>query len=351
MGGRTLRWSGILVDGPGRDVGGPPETVCFPLANAPLREAGMKKILSIDGGGIRGLIPALVLAEIEARTGRAIADCFDLIAGTSTGGILALGFAKDDGNGKPQYSAGDLAGIYQSRGREIFARSLWRGASSVGGLTDERYSHKGLEKVLEEYFGDDELGSGLTRTLIASYDIQNRAPLFLKSWREEHRSVPMKHAARATSAAPTYFEPALVPVGGATRALIDGGVFINSPAVSAYAEARKIFRGEEDFLVLSLGTGQLIRPILFAEARDWGKAGWLAPLLSCMFDGVSDAADYQMRMLAGENYIRLQTDLSIASDDMDNATRGNIENLKAEAKKLIRTHKTEIETLCRLLES
>ena len=58
----------------------------------------MKKILSIDGGGIRGLIPALVLAEIEKRTGRAVADCFDLIAGTSTGGILALGFARDDGN-------------------------------------------------------------------------------------------------------------------------------------------------------------------------------------------------------------------------------------------------------------
>jgi patatin-like phospholipase/acyl hydrolase len=92
----------------------------------------MKKILSIDGGGIRGLIPALVLAEIEKRTGRAVAECFDLIAGTSTGGILALGFARDDGNGKPRYAAKDLAGIYQTRGREIFSRSLWKGATSLG---------------------------------------------------------------------------------------------------------------------------------------------------------------------------------------------------------------------------
>jgi uncharacterized protein len=120
----------------------------------------MKKILSIDGGGIRGLIPALVLAEIESRTGKAVAECFDLIAGTSTGGILAMGLARDDGNGKPRFSAGDLADIYQTRGKEIFSRSLWKGAASLGGLADETYSHKGLEKVLEAYFGDDPMGAG-----------------------------------------------------------------------------------------------------------------------------------------------------------------------------------------------
>jgi predicted acylesterase/phospholipase RssA len=311
----------------------------------------MKKILSIDGGGIRGLIPALILAAIEEKTGTAIADCFDLIAGTSTGGILALGFAKDDGNGRPQYSARDLADIYQSRGREIFSRSLWKGVSSVGGLTDELYTHKGLEKILAEYFSDDPLGAGLTKTLITSYDIHNRQPLFLKSWREEYRSVKMKDAARATTAAPTYFEPAPTAVGGLSKFLIDGGVFINSPAVSAYAEATRIFPEDEEFFVLSLGTGELIRPIPYAEAKDWGKAGWLAPLLSCMFDGVADAANYQMRMFLGDKYVRLQTSLSIASDDMDNATSGNIENLKAEANRLTRTHKEEMETICSYLLS
>jgi patatin-like phospholipase/acyl hydrolase len=138
----------------------------------------MKKILSIDGGGIRGLIPALVLAEIETRTGKAVADCFDLIAGTSTGGILALGIARDDGSGRPRYAAKDLAGIYQTRGKEIFSRSLWKGAVSLGGLADELYSHKGLDAVLDEYFGNEPLGAALTHTLIPSYDIQNRQPVF-----------------------------------------------------------------------------------------------------------------------------------------------------------------------------
>ncbi|MFO0523196.1 MAG: patatin-like phospholipase family protein [bacterium] len=310
----------------------------------------MKLVLSIDGGGIRGLIPALVLAEIEARTGKPVSQCFDLIAGTSTGGILALGLSKSDGSGLPQYSARDLVEIYEKRGKEIFSRSLWKGMSSAGGLIDETYSAKGLETVLEEYFGDEALGAALVNTIVTTYDIQNREPLFFKSWKDEHLSVQMKHIARATSAAPTYFEPALVPVGGATKALVDGGVFINSPSVSAFAEARRIFPNEELF-VLSLGTGELIRPIAYGEAKGWGKAGWLLPLLSCMFDGVADAAHYQMKMFLEDRYLRLQTTLALASDDMDNATNGNIENLKSEAKALLRSHRSQVNQLVALIES
>lgn len=305
----------------------------------------MRKILSIDGGGIRGLIPALVLAELEKRTGMATSRAFDLIAGTSTGAVLALGLSKVNEVGMAAYKADELADIYQLRGKEIFSRSLWKGISSVGGFSDELYSHKGLETVLDDYFGDEPLGSAVVKVMVTCYDIQGREPVFLKSWHDDHRTIPMKHAARATTAAPTYFEPALVRVGGGNRALIDGGIFINSPAVSAYAEAIRVFPNEDIFLV-SLGTGELIRPIGFSEAKGWGKAGWLIPMLSCMFDGVSDVADYQMKMFLEDRYVRLQTDLRVASDDMDDATNGNIENLRAEAKKLIRTHKAEIDRIC-----
>lgn len=102
--------------------------------------------------------------------------------------------------------------------------------------------------------------------------------------------------------------------------------------------------------MLSLGTGELARPIAFAEAKDWGKAGWLIPLLSCMFDGAADAAHCQMKMFLGNQYVRMQTSLAVASDDMDNATNGNVENLKAEAKTLLQTHKAELEIVCILLQ-
>lgn len=301
----------------------------------------MKFVLSIDGGGIRGIVPALVLAELEKRLEKPVAGLFDLLCGTSTGGILALGLVKDAGNGLPQYSAADLVKIYQDRGREIFQRSFWRGVSSVGSMLDEKYSAKGLEKVLEEYFENEPMGSALTNVMVTAYDIQNREPVFMKSWHDKFRSLEMRFAGRATSAAPTYFEPALTPIGGAVRALIDGGVFVNNPAVSAYVEALRLYPGE-DIFVLSIGTGELIRPISFNEAKDWGKAGWMLPVLDCMFDGVSDAADYQLTQLLGDKYIRLQTDLSLAFDDMDNASAGNIALLTQEAKKLLATNKQKL---------
>lgn len=309
----------------------------------------MRKILSIDGGGIRGLIPALVLAEIEQKTGKAIAECFDLIAGTSTGGILALGFSKHNGNLKPQYTACELAEIYQNRGNEIFPHSLWETPLPLGGYTEELYSHTGLEKILDEYFGTDPLSTAITKTLITSYDIQSRESVFLKSWRPEYSSTTMKEAARATSAAPTYYEPAIVSIDGVTKVLVDGGVFINSPSVSAYAEAKKLFPEENDFFLLSLGTGELSRPIPYSDAKNWGKVGWLMPLLGCMFDGMADASDYQMKTFLGKNYIRLQTSLTDASDDLDNVTNSNIKSLIEEAKKLIKIHKSEIEEITQLL--
>ena len=99
----------------------------------------MYRILSIDGGGIRGVIPAVLLAEMEKRTERPVSELFDLIAGTSTGGILAAGLSVPDlaNPAVPKFTAGRLLALYEKRGEEIFSRSFWDGVSSVGGLDDE----------------------------------------------------------------------------------------------------------------------------------------------------------------------------------------------------------------------
>lgn len=314
----------------------------------------MKKILSIDGGGIRGIIPALVLAEIERKTGRPIAELFDLIIGTSTGGLLALGFGKRDAVGKPQYSAKDLSAIYEKRGEEIFSRSLWRRIPGYN-ITDEKYSHEGLEALLEEYFGNDTLGQLSSRIVVTTYDLHQRDTLFLKSWSMPHQNIRIREAARATSAAPTYFEPVPLQVNASDCALIDGGVFINNPAVSGYAEAHKVFPGEDLFL-LSLGTGQMTRKIPYKDAKDWGQAAWVIPLLSCMFDGVSDAADYQMQqILPPGSYFRLQVNLGkksdplCANDDMDDTSERNIRDLQALAAHLIKTRENDLNAICNAL--
>ena len=109
---------------------------------------------------------------------------------------------------------------------------------------------------------------------------------------------------------------------------------MNTPSVSAFAEAKKLFPGEQ-IKVLSIGTGELTRAIPYHQAKTWGSALWVMSLLDCMFDGAAKAADYQMRLFLGGDYLRLQIPLHYASDDMDDASKGNIRNLKQTARELI----------------
>ena len=307
----------------------------------------LRRVLSIDGGGIRGIIPAMVVAHLERKTGMPACELFDLIVGTSTGGILALGLSLTADEGGPLLAAKRMVALYERHGAEIFEQSLWRKLRSVGGIFEEAYSHKALEAVLEHYFSDRTLAACGVPAMVTSYDIQNRRTVFMKSWHPDHAALLCSDAARATSAAPTYFEPANLHWADESRTLIDGGVYMNSPAVSAYAEARKLFP-EEPIAMLSLGTGELTRPIPYEEARTWGSALWVISLLDCMFDGVSKATDHQMRMFLGDQYLRLQTPLHYASDDMDDASRGNIRNLKQTARELIKREEGGLEDFLRL---
>ena len=293
-----------------------------------------RRVLSIDGGGIRGIIPALVLAHLEQQAGKPCSELFDLMVGTSTGGMLALGLALDNDEGKALFTAQQLVQLYDDHGAEIFEQSLWRKVRSVGGMLEEAYSHEALEEILDRYFGDRALSACRVPTMVTSYDIQHRRTVFLKSWHDDHAELLCKEAARATSAAPTYFEPTTLEWASESRTLIDGGVFMNSPSVSAYAEARKLFPDDE-IALLSIGTGELTRAIPYEAAKTWGSALWVMSLLDCMFDGVSKAADHQMRLFLGERYLRLQTPLHYASDDMDDASQGNLRNLKQTAEELI----------------
>ena len=304
-------------------------------------------VLSIDGGGMRGIIPALVLAHLEELTGTPASQLFDLIVGTSSGGVLALGLSTQGQDGRPALSARQMVKLYGVHGGDIFEQSLWRKLRSVGGILEEAYSHQSLEAVLEKYFARSVLSDCCVPTMVTSYDIEHRRAVFLKSWQTKYADLRCSQAARATTAAPTYFEPATLTWSGDSGTLIDGGVYINSPSVSAYAEACKLFPGEP-IAVLSLGTGELTRPIPYEKAHTWGSALWVMSLLDCMLDGASKVADHQMKLLLGERYLRLQTPLHFASDDMDDASRGNIRNLKQTARELIKQESSALEKFLHL---
>jgi patatin-like phospholipase/acyl hydrolase len=294
------------------------------------------RVLSIDGGGIRGLIPALVLAEIEERSGKRIWELFDLIAGTSTGGILACALCAPD-----PLPAEQLVGLYEDEGPNIFDRSVWQRIRSAEGLLDEKYDAAALDRALERFLSDKRLAETKPDLLIPAYNMGDPGPYFFKSRkaREEGEDYALSQVARATSAAPTYFEP--FQLGG--EALVDGGVFATNPAMCAVAEVMR-FQPTADLLVLSLGTGQRTHKRSFDEIKNWGLVEWAKPILDVVFDGVSDAVDYQLQHVLDEgHYWRLQVELTQASDEMDNANVENLADLRAQAEQLIADRSADID--------
>ena len=333
----------------------------------PMQQTDRFRVLAIDGGGIRGLIPARVIARLEelisqeAGEPRHLADCFHLIAGTSTGGLLALGLTAPDPAhpGKPRLKGDDLVNLYLEDGPRIFGDRLHQ-LLSLGGWIAPKHSSKQLERTLRERLGDADLSQALRDVLIASYDMAQPGPYFFKRWQARGPEGPapaMVDVGMATAAAPTYFSSR--GLGG--RALVDGGLFAANPSVAAVVEALKR-RDEEpndlspsDLLLVSLGTGQHEVGHSQSEVGRWGRIGWVWPrredpaLIAAFLDGQSDAADHWADVLlnrqTGERrYYRFQASLQEGTP-LDDASRRALEQLSSAADRLLAERDAELREL------
>jgi patatin-like phospholipase/acyl hydrolase len=310
-------------------------------------------ILSIDGGGLRGLIPVVFLLELERRTGQPIHRLFDLIAGTSTGGILGMGIAVPDADGQPRYTVRDGLRLYREEGPKIFSRDLRRGLTTLNGLTGPRYRADAMTAALADYLGSARLQHTLTDLVITAYDIERRSPWFFRSLRARARpdyDFPLVDVGRAATAAPANFAPArLTLADGETYTLVDGGVFANNPAMIAYVDALSLYadRGYDSVLVVSLGTGFVQRGFPYSAARGWGLLGWGLPAIDILKTGANESVDYQMRQVlnrmtqqadddqAAHRYYRLQVELQPGQDSMDDSTPAHLDRLEAAARRYV----------------
>lgn len=261
------------------------------------------KILSLSGGGIRGILSARILLEIEKRLGGRIVDHFDMIVGTSTGSILAALLL----TGK--YSAKDCIDLYVKNAKRIFQKNIW----DVDGLLGAKYSEYGIESCMQEYFGDTKVKDLLKDCLIPAYDTANRcARFFTKSDQDD---VLVRDACRASSAAPTYF-----PNHGD---YIDGGVFCNDPSMCAVSEAGGY---QEGMILVSIGTGQKERP--YHPTTHWGELQWISPVIDILMSASEDVCNYHLKkMFRNGGYFYLQPDLKSVSEAMDDVCHDNIQAL------------------------
>lgn len=360
------------------------------------------KLLSIDGGGIRGIIPAIILDKIEQRTGKRISQLFDLIAGSSTGGLLALGLTKPnlENPGEAQYTAQDLINLYKEQGQRIFTeeekfietaleransqlRNLLKQLSlpfslpeiDLNNLRGPKFTSRGRQEVLTQFLGNTPIQKALKEVFITSYDTELRTPIFFTNnelaektggnFRKICKDFTMTQAAMATSAAPTYFEPYQVPTtttNSGYYSLVDGGVFANNPtslaimeAIISHKRATKETIGLDDILVVSLGTGSLTRIYRYQDIRGWGSLNWVLPLLNVVMDGQSESVSCQLEQLLPEanevpkQYYRFQGLLNDCNDDIDDTSPPNISRLENLAQQIIQQRDTDLKELCEQL--
>lgn len=354
------------------------------------------RVLSIDGGGIHGVIPATILAYIEQRSGAPACELFDLLVGTSTGGILALGLTAPNPHGKPKFSAQDLDGLYRTNAGRIFEpwddprgpvreaadylvehlarldlvdRTGLRATPSRDGaprpwwhgLFHPKYGGSGIESFLKERLGDTPLSQPVRGTHVAvnSFSLDVYSLVMLRSWEAEKDDAldfPMWAAARATSAAPTFFPPA--EVRGVDPAIvlhgIDGGVAVNDPVLVGYVEGRRLLEnrreGSAPILVVSIGCGKPARQsIPYDKVKDAGLLAWsLNGLMDVLLEGANVAAnEIAERLLSPETFHRLQAPLSgpgfRVSSAIDDWSADNIRNMQAAAQHFIEERKDEID--------
>ncbi|HBX71172.1 MAG TPA: hypothetical protein DEH25_17805 [Chloroflexi bacterium] len=263
------------------------------------------RILSLDGGGIRGLITVIMLQRLSQKPGLANwLDQVDLVAGTSTGGLLALAIAKG-------LDLQVLRDLYEKKGKDVFDDSLLDDIFDLATIIGAEYDNKKLGRELKKILQNTTLGELKYSVIITSFDLDNEAAnASERSWKpklfhnlpgegNDNEQLAYK-VGLYTSAAPTYFP--------SVDGFIDGGVFANNPSMCALAQTqdkRNLNRVPfDDVVLLSLGTGTSMTYIQ-KKRLDWGYAQWVKPLINLMLDGVVGIADYQCKQILGNQYHRL----------------------------------------------
>ncbi|KAL5992735.1 Proteolipid protein 2 [Asimina triloba] len=339
----------------------------------PPAHGSMITVLAIDGGGIRGIVPAIILgfleSQLQALDGEdaRIADYFDVIAGTSTGGLVTAMLTAPNEKNRPIFAANAIKEFYLEHGPKIFPQYNGIFASAVKilkAVIGPRYDGKYLHKIIRETLGETRLHQTLTSAVIPTFDVKLLQPNIFSTCQQDtvkynpSEDCLLSDICISTTAAPTYF-PAHYFVNkdsqGKTKEfnLIDGGVAANNPTLVALREVSKeVISGNQDlfpmkpmdygkFLVISLGTGSDKQEMKFdaKDAAKWGIFGWLLgtggsnPLIDVFSQSSVDMVDIYLcvafeALHSEDRYLRIQDDtLTGDLSSVDVATKKNLEAL------------------------
>lgn len=319
------------------------------------------KILSIDGGGVRGIIPTIVLEALEKQIPEPLESYFDVIAGTSCGGLLTCMLSVKSYNIK---KASYIKNIFPIMAKQIFKKNLFHSLKSGFGLFASKYDDCHFCDELDTYFGNLTLDDCTTNILIPAYEANRNETFFFKSNRDTkvtddrtYTRWKLSEVCRATSSAPTFFDPFSVQKEGENFLFIDGAISANNPTLAAVLYAMEIYGPDIDILVVSLGTGTIYDPdnknYKFRYEKSSGLIGWATDITSIMFSSENSIVDHELFFALNfehQKYYRFQVSLKPGEDSLDDVSDKNITRLINYAKELTKDRANDIKDIADILK-
>ena len=349
------------------------------------KEKEVRYILSLDGGGMRGIIPAYILSKLEEELKSTFSDPrplyshFDLVAGTSTGSLIALAMTLptestsflDKDNTYPLYdnyttgrfrkkehsifkgeieeltTAEEILAIYLKQGAEIFKAP--KGFKNLfGPIFNDRYDGKAFDSFLFKTLGDTKLSECKVPTIAISFDTNTSKPYIFSS--EDSHGFLAREAARASSAAPTYFPPAILidRETGESLNLIDGGIVANNPSLLAYKEARRLYPDADEFRILSISTCAP-KHSQDVENASSGAVGWASPVFKAYGEAQLAMTDLVAPSIKDVQYTRVWAPVLGKKIKLDDYSQGSIDTLMDAAGKTYLECEAEIKNFLALI--
>lgn len=309
------------------------------------------RILSIDGGGVRGIIPLYVLKYFEEKSGKPISDLFDVVMGTSTGAIASVYLSLPGENNTPRYSVQKVLDIYTKMSKGLFFNPWYHSLLTLNGWIGPKYlsSHEyaiGKKEIGSLYF--DQL---LTNVIVPVYDVYNRSGLVFCNWNTTTRdsgntNFSVADLLMGATAFPGIFPLVIFGSNGTTYSLADGGLFAYNPEIAAAFLAMETYPNKK-YILVSLGTGEMDSIFSPKKLVDWGLLRWLMNFVPSILDSTSKFSDFLMKKSPPPHleFFRLNTKISAHGAALDNVSHKNIQQLHQDGARLVNERKSELDAI------
>ena len=332
----------------------PSTEVCYDSKLVDLKKSTVK-ILIIDGGGIKGIIPLTLLHYVEKKTGKPISETFDFFAGTSTGAIIVTTLNVPDKNNNPLYSVNDVINAYVLLSKSAMTPSLSRMIFTLNGLLGPRFSIAVLHDAFVKKMGNHRLSLSIKKVAITSYNLNKKALQLFKSWdcMAPYSSYPASYLLSAATAIPTIYSPVMLD----GESFMDGYVVANNPTLSAIRDVVELYPHAKKYIFVHLGAGSdpLDHLTFGGEITEkWGLLHWLYPAAlvyySSQDSSVKEAIHDMKLLIPNTKFSYYYFNTNIVGGNPTDPSESNVNIIKMIAEQLIKEQQSRMGRLIKELE-